>query len=268
MIPKRKTNKGITPTADPIVTERIDIARNILLFGLLSVSILGIIAIIAPFICRPCPEKPIIITHVKDILTMLLPLIGTWVGTVMAFYFSKDNFKAAAESTRDLYKEIKTSEEKLKTIRVGDIMIKFETMTKLILDKKENLIKLKADIIDAIMDKDKNNPVNRLPVLADNLFPKYIIHRSLFDKFFVKMAMASKKIEDLTLADMSGDPDFSDLLTKSFGTIRADSNLADAKHMVDNVTTCQDVFVTETGESNSKVIGWITNVIIAKESII
>src|SRR5262245_9265333 len=37
-----------------------------------------------------------------DILTMVLPMIGTWVGTVLAFYFAKDNLLAATQSTKEL----------------------------------------------------------------------------------------------------------------------------------------------------------------------
>ena len=35
---------------------------------------------------------------IKDLFGMLLPLIGTWVGTVLAYYFSKDNFEAASKT--------------------------------------------------------------------------------------------------------------------------------------------------------------------------
>lgn len=252
-------------TKDSSSYERFDIAKNVLIFGLASVSILGIVAIIFSSIWGKEGE---IISNVKDILTMLLPLIGAWVGTVLAFYFSKDNFKAASDSTRDLYQTFKTSEEKLKTIRIGDIMIKTDAMTKLILDKAENLIKLKSDIIDGILDKNKNNPFNRLPVLTKDLYPKYMIHRSLIDKFFVKVALAKKNIEDMTLADLISDTDYGEMIKMSFGILRENDSLAEAKHLIDYVSICQDVFVTENGEPNSKVIGWVTNVIVAKASII
>jgi len=258
-----KTVQGQTP--DPIDYGRINIAKYVLIFGLLAVSLLAIMAIIFSAIWGKDDE---IFSNVKDILSMVLPLIGAWVGTVLAFYFSRENFKAASDSTRDLFSTFKSTEEKLKTILVSDVMIRESVMAKLILNKDEKLIKLQADIIDEIMEKDKNNTFNRLPVLMDNLHPKYLIHRSLFDKFMVNMAKAGKKLEDLTLADFTGDKDFVNLLTKSFGTIKVNSSLADVKHVIDTVTDCQDVFVTETGESNSKVIGWITNVIVAKASVI
>jgi hypothetical protein len=249
----------------PPVDERFNIAKWVLIFGLVAVSVLGILAIVFSAIWG---EDDQIFSNVKDILVMILPLIGAWVGTVLAFYFSKENFKAASDSTRDLFRAFKSTEEKLEAIRVADVMIKAEAMVMLILDKDEKLIKLKADIIDGILEKDKDKQFNRLPVLTDKMYPKYIIHRSLFDKYFVKMTLAASKLEDLTLADMSGDSELGNLLAKSFGTIKESSNLAEVKHLIDNVPNCQDVFVTENGDPNSKVIGWITNVIVAKASVV
>ena len=42
-----------------------------------------------------------LIETTRMVYTSLLPLLGTWVGTVLAYYFSKDNFEAATKSTRD-----------------------------------------------------------------------------------------------------------------------------------------------------------------------
>jgi len=250
---------------EPAKNERFNMAKWVLIFGLVAVSFLGIAAILFSAIWGNRDE---IFSNVKDILTMVLPLIGAWVGTVLAFYFSKDNFKAASDSTRELLNTFKSTEEKLKTISVADAMIKTDAIEKLILDKDEKLIKIKADIIEGILEKDKNKSFNRLPVLTDKMYPKYVIHRSLFDRYFYKMIQANKKIDDLTLADMLSDPDFGKLLSKSFGTIKVDSNLAEVKQLIDNVPECQDVFVTDSGASDSKAVGWITNVIVAKASVI
>jgi hypothetical protein len=265
MSTEEKKETGRNAVSDPDNKSRFNIAKWVLIFGLISVSVLGIVAILFTAQWSDDKEK---FSNVKDILTMVLPLIGAWVGTVLAFYFSKENFKAASDSTKDLFREFKSSEEKLKKINVADVMIKADAMVKLIISKEEKLYKLKEDIIDGILEKDKKNSYNRLPVLSDNLYPKYIIHRSWFDKFLVKMTLAGKKIEGLTLADMSADPDFTNDLTACFGTIKESSNLAEVKHLIDSVPNCQDVFITESGDTKSKVIGWITNVIVAKASVI
>jgi len=250
---------------EPAKNERFNMAKWVLVFGLVAVSALGIAAIAFAAIWGSPDE---VFSNVKDILIMVLPLIGAWVGTVLAFYFSKDNFKAASDSTKELLNTFRSTEDKLKAISVAEAMIKTDTMVKLVLDKDAKLIKLKADLIDGILEKDKKKSFNRLPVLTDKMLPKYVIHRSLFDKYFYKMILNNAKIEDLTLADMLNDPDFGSLLTKSFGTIKLDSNLAEVKHLIDNIPECQDVFVTDSGTPDSKVTGWITNVIVAKASVI
>ncbi|HEY5590898.1 MAG TPA: hypothetical protein VIK55_07750 [Paludibacter sp.] len=64
----------------------------IILFGLLiTLTILSIRVINSP----DTTEK---FKDIKDLFGMLLPLIGTWVGTVLAYYFSKDNFEAASKT--------------------------------------------------------------------------------------------------------------------------------------------------------------------------
>lgn len=41
----------------------------------------------------------------QNVFNGLLPLFGAWVGAVLAFYFSKDNFQTASESVRDTVRE-------------------------------------------------------------------------------------------------------------------------------------------------------------------
>lgn len=243
------------------------IAKAVLYWGLAAIAVLGVAAIAFSAIFSK-PEE--VFNAVKDILTLLLPVIGAWVGTVLAYFFSKENFAAAAQSTKELFKEFKTSEEKLKTVVAEKVMININNCEKLILEKEgvEKDKKLKADLIDALMEKDKNFPKNRLPILTSDLKPKYIIHRSIIDRFIVKNIAAGKNMNELTLQDMLDDKDFSKYLKESFGTIKPTSNLAEAKNLVDNIEVCLDVFVTEDGSANSKTLGWITNVIVAKESIV
>ena len=44
---------------------------------------------------------------------MLLPVIGAWVGAVLAFYFGNENFDAASKSAANLVSEL-SPREKLK----------------------------------------------------------------------------------------------------------------------------------------------------------
>ncbi len=55
----------------------------------------------------------------NDVFNALLPLLGTWVGTVLAFYFSRENFKSAQESVRHLAERL-TPQERLRRVPVAE----------------------------------------------------------------------------------------------------------------------------------------------------
>ena len=50
----------------------------------------------------------------------MLPVVAAWVGTVMAFYFGKENFKAATDSLSQIARQL-TSQEKLGQTNVQEI---------------------------------------------------------------------------------------------------------------------------------------------------
>jgi len=254
-------------TNNTSVPSQFSLAKVVLYWGLTAIAILGIASIAFTAIYSEPGE---VITAIKDILSLLLPVIGAWVGTVLAYFFSKDNFESASRSTQALFKEFKTSEEKLKTVIAEKVMIPINNSEKMILEKEgiESEKKLKTDLIDGLMEKDKSFPKNRLPILDSKMKPKYIIHRSIIDKFIVKSIADGKKMDDLTLQDMLDDIDFAKYLKESYGTMKPTASLAEAKYLVDNIDVCLDVFVTEDGTANTKVVGWITNVIVSKESML
>jgi hypothetical protein len=37
------------------------------------------------------------------VFAAVVPLIGTWVGTLLAYNFSRENFEAASQATKDTY---------------------------------------------------------------------------------------------------------------------------------------------------------------------
>ncbi len=192
----------------------------------------------------------------------ILPLLGTWVGTVLAFYFARENFESASRSVREIAKQL-TSVEKLKSIIVKDVMIDIANAVTFVLDKPEKDIKLKSILIDAKLEKENKE---RLPILDTQGRIKYMAHRSLFDKFIVQEVTGGKIVEDITLEDMLKDAKYKDMLTGSFKTLLETSNLAEAKILMDKIKICSDVFATEDGTPNTKVVGWVTNVIVEEQS--
>lgn len=192
----------------------------------------------------------------------ILPLLGTWVGTVLAYYFARENFESASRSVREMAQQL-TPTEKLKSITIKDAMIDIGKAVTFILEKPAKDIKVKSDLINTKLEKEKKE---RLPILDAQGRIKYMAHRSLFDKFIVQEVAKSKKIEDLTLQDMLDDAKFKDMLIGSYKTLPESSNLAEAKVLMDNIRICSDVFATVDGTPDTTVIGWVTNRIIEEQS--
>lgn len=243
----KDTSSSLTPRIRDWLAISITLGSILALFGL------GLVAVI----------KADTLDDTLKVINILLPVLATWVGTVIAYYFSKENFEAAARNINELTKQL-TSEDKLKSIPAKSVMLPIEKVTKLILSTTPNKIMLKADVLDAILAK---NNVNRLPVLVDSGIAHYMIHRSTLEQFIVSQVVKGRKVEDLTLQDMLDDPNFSAKVRGgAFVTIKETATLGDAKLLLDQDSNCADIFVTDDGARTGKVLGWITNAIILEQS--
>ncbi|MCI0400490.1 MAG: hypothetical protein L0Z68_04200 [Gammaproteobacteria bacterium] len=199
--------------------------------------------------------------------TMLVPLLGSWVGTVLAYYFSGENFERASQSVSKLVEQV--TEERLRNINVKDAMIKKNAMTFVQLQAGDDgsKVNLKTDIIDRLKD-----PVTRMPVLDDKGVAKYIIHQSLIFKYVtmktIELAATNQSfaVHNQTLKDFFGYGEMLDLVSKTFAFVSVNGTLADAKKAMDSVRGCQDIFVTDHGTEKEPINGWLTNVDITKHA--
>lgn len=257
-----------TQTSDAEAFARLNIGRNVTYFALGFTALLGITAILVATTTKvEAPDLEKRFTYVKDVLTIVLPLMGTWVGTVLAFYFSRENFVAAARQTSDLVRQL-TPEQRLQGISVTEVMLDMSASTtiKLVLPSAADaeIIKLKAGVIDEFLEK---NNRNRLPVVDSAGKVLFVLHRSVIDKFLVKRAESGgTSLVDATLKNLLADSDLNTIF-QSFATVGRDARLIAVKQAMDGNPYCSDAFVTEDGTKGSKAIGWITNVIVREKSI-
>ena len=256
-----------TPTnalSDAEAVARSKIGRYVTYFALTIVFLLGFTAIMVALLSNESGKERF--TYVKDILTIILPLVGTWVGTVLAFYFSRENFVAAAKQTSDLVRQL-TPEQRLQSIAVTEAMLDMTASTtlKLTLAKPEDAanLKVKADVVDALLEK---NGRNRLPIIDSSGKILYVVHRSYIDKFLVKRAEAGgTQLADATLRELLDTEDLKSIF-QSFAVVGKDARLITVKQAMDGNANCSDAFVTDDGTKGSRAIGWITNVIVQERS--
>lgn len=227
--------------------------RRYLAFGLTALSIAGVILL--SFVMIRGDKSPNADTS-KYVMGTVLPLIGTWVGTILAHYFSKENFEAATRSVAEIARQI-TPQEKLKSLPAKSKWIPQASLVfwTLPADKDKTLFAIRDELR-------KQNKGQRIPILSGDKHPLYLIHQSTIDEYLSDQLGQQPPPDSKTLTLQKFLDDNKDALAHTFATIKEDATLADAKEAMDSLPDCQDVFVTKGGTQDEEVLGWITNVII------
>lgn len=206
----------------------------------------------------------------QSLYSTFLPLIGTWMGAVIAFYFGKENFEAANQNVQALVQKIVTSEDKLKSIKVSDpnVMIAIDNISdnKGLRIKDDKTILIENDLLGFF---ETNANIERLPIMDSNNVVRYLLHKSLVTDFALSFSrgkitnsnLAGKTFNQLTLDDLINNTDdkYKLAVTKSVDFVSKNATLLEAQTKINNSKYCQDIFVTEDGTATKPVIGWITN---------
>lgn len=219
-------------------------ARSLLAILITTFSIIGItiISIIFIIVSPPADRK----TSASQVFSGVLPLYGTWVGTLLAFYFAKENFEAA----KDAFQSSSTSSD-LESIPVSSVV---STTRFFSVDEKSYSEKSLGDIKNEL---EKNNR-RRLPILKESGNLKYLVYERDIDKYAGEQGNSydNKNLKDfIEYVDNNTKSD----LIKPVVYVEKDISLAKADDKRRKKDGCQDIIVTENGEADSKVIGYITD---------
>lgn len=107
--------------------------------------------------------------------------------------------------------------------------------------------------------------ITRLPVLNEKGVLKVLIHQGLLYKFIaeknIDAAEQNKvfKIDESTLKDLIDYPGLNELIINTTGFVSEKSTLSEVKAKMKETKNCQDIIVTQNGNSDEPVIGWLTN---------
>ena len=248
-----------TNTNNPDESLRGSIATKILLYGTIALGAVALTLIIGAFAVGTDRDKSIAI--VANVFNALLPVIATWVGTVIAFYFGKENFAAANKSVQDMVTAM-TSDQKLKSISAKDKNAIIQ-VSDIKYYKYTTEAEVAATKLSEVMKFMNANSVMRLPFMDSNNVVKYCVHRSVFDKYISMIAFnhPDTKITDLTFSDFlkSTIDDIQAYVTSSVEYVKEEATLYDVKLIMDNNRYCEDVFLTKNGKKEEPILGWITN---------
>lgn len=183
--------------------------------------------------------------------------------------------KEATDKLGELFKSLfKTKEgegddarkDKLgEAISASDKMIPLNKISSFVIeDGKEPSVKIE-ELFNML-----GETVTRIPVLDSNNCFKHIIHQSILYKFIYQESIAASQnqkpfdIKTLTFQDFIDHKGIKELVSDAVAFVPKNATVLTAKEAMEKIKNCQDVFVTETGNRNEKILGWLTNVDITK----
>ncbi len=234
------TQKKASPNGGP---------RHLLAYAILAFSALGITALAIGAILV---DKE----NTMTIFNVVLPVLASWVGTILAFYFGRENFESANRQVRDMVERL-TPEQRAKASvtsimrRLGDI-----AFVEIPAGGDDGDVRLK-DLRARFGGK-----ISRLPILSSGKVPRYMIHESAADKHLVAGGDDEDTLATLVTSCTKGGRGLG--LGESFVVVAEDATLAAAKEALEKVPSCQDVFITRGGSPDEPLTGWISNVRMAK----
>lgn len=234
--------------------------KNLLAWAVFLVSTFGILA--TGYFAVKMPTGG---TTAREVFTTLVPLFSTWVGTILAFYFSRENFETANRAVNKAMEKL-TPEQEMQQTAVSQVMKKRNAIKSIDLATPADEANVTIAQIRTVLDQG----FSRVAIFAPNDIIKYIIHEGTLNKFIADNAAAGTVI-DLTTAKLPdflafkiGDEDVKTIVSK-MAFVKLDANLQDARTAMLAIKGAQDVFVTKSGKKDEAVEGWLSNTDITKD---
>lgn len=224
--------------------------RKWLAVGIIGASIIGIVAISAIAIALAGGARA---ETSRLVFSSVLPLLGTWVGTVLAFYFARENFQAATESTLRLA-GIETATP------VTQVMIRERDFTAYDLSVGQDVATVLLADVRAKM-QGMSPPSRRLPIRNASGAVLYVIHDSTLTAYLESERQTSTT-PDETIGGLLSKAESRELV-EAIGFVAEKATVADARAVMANIKNCNDVFVTAGGKRDEPAIGWLTNTLLA-----
>ena len=233
--------------------------RAILATVIIVASISGIVALsLVAIFALSGPER----TNMTELaFSSVLPLLGTWVGTVLAFYFARESLQAATDSTSQLVRHTDPQSPVVRVMIPPNLIVSHAVKH----GESPDAVELAG-----LMNEMTRASKHRIPVLYTTGSVAYVLHESTITKYaaVISTSASTPSVDPLatkTISDMLAIPDLADLI-KAMGFVPVTATIADARNEMRRVPNCNDIFVTAGGRPDEPVLGWLTNTDLASKS--
>jgi hypothetical protein len=253
---------------------RAKLGSRLVFWSTIALVALGIVIMCGSIVAALHGKPDSVMSAAQLLLSALLPLFGTWVGTILAFYYSKENYEAASQGTLDVVKivaqRLSSTPVAAKIMAASQIIFAQLPADGLLGSLKLSDIETKFDTVGANGQK-----ISRLLILNAPGACVGILHHSLFAEMLAVGLRDTPPI-DLATGTLSAlltrecrayrGMTYGDFIQKTIAFVAKDRTVADAKAAMEQIPGCQDVIVTNTGDRAQPMIGWLSNIDITRLS--
>lgn len=183
------------------------------------------------------------------VFASVLPLLGTWVGTVLAFYFARESLDAVTDSN------IKFGRNLRPQTPVREVMIPRERISAQRVSSESDA---KAIRLSELLASMRSSGYKRVPIWTKNYRLVYVIHDSTLAAYAESGNMRLAELTTETVGDLAAKPDCKALVT-AIGFVGVNDVVERARTAMAAISNCNDVFVTDDGSETGAVRGWLTN---------
>jgi hypothetical protein len=233
----------------------IDRTRRLIAIGTVMTGVLLLIVVSAvALIFAGEDDRP---EMARLVFASAVPLLGTWVGTVLAFYFARENLQAASESQRAATESTMSLVGRLApSTPVTSVMIPVARI-----DPKEVVADDAAARtlqIKAIYKRMRDSQRSRIPIFDSTDVALYVIHEPDIDKYAHAATLSADDLpDDHTLETLLADAELQKAV-RAFTAVGPDADVGAARTKLQADPSVKDIFVTVGGGIEHKALGWIT----------
>jgi hypothetical protein len=191
-------------------------------------------------------------TLLGGVFSTVLPVVATWVGTVLAFYFGSENFRQAAQSTRE------TLGQQAPKKTITDVMIPYERIGRLEAESEEAAA---ATLMTSVINTMSAAATRVIVFNKRTKAPIYIIRSStppMPENWIASDYGKGSALPDgatiQAYLDQNGGKNKADAQKFRFIDQNATLEVALALMTKEGV---DDLFITKDGQSTSPVLGWV-----------
>lgn len=189
-----------------------------------------------------------------QVFTILVPVFASWVGTVLAFYFGRDNFVAASEQVRDLVSTVSANAATQPTLTASEVMAPVAEVVSFRLTQGQTTANVH---LTTLKQRFEIEQVGRLPILDADGRPLFMIHKGEVQAFLNQPPQTGNQ------------PTLADLVSRTAGRRYGPGEgflIVAPKTKIDGSmasllanSPAADLFVTLNASTDSPLLGWISD---------